>query len=251
MAAYRKHARLSASGAKRWINCPRSVALEEQFPDTTSEYAEEGTKAHAIAEILLKKNLGLINARSADEALKRHDPYPTEMLDYAKIYVDNCMESYQSESLGHKDAIAMIEAKVSFSQWVQSGFGTCDFLVLAGNRLIIRDLKYGKGVPVNAEDNPQPRLYALGAFQEYGWIYPIEEIEMCIDQPRLGSYTTEILTTKELLAWATEIKKQAKLAHNDEGEFQPGEWCQFCKARAVCRTRASAMLAVVQSIIKK
>lgn len=236
----RAHAKLSASGAKRWMACPKSVALEEMTPEETSEFAEEGTKAHELGEKVLSRIIYGTKMPPQEDPTMEH---------YVGMYVDACIESYEAEKLNHPDAIALIEQKVDFSNWVPGGFGTCDFMVIAGRRLIIHDMKYGKGVPVTAEDNPQIRLYALGALNEYGWIYDIEEVEMHIDQPRLASFTTEILSVKELLEWAKEVRKKALLADNDEGEFNPGEHCKFCRVRATCKARANSMLEIIQNII--
>lgn len=245
----REHAKLSASGAKRWMACPRSVALEEEQEEKESPFALEGTQAHEVAEILLRHAIGQITKGKAEALLKDINP-PIDMTDYVGMYVEGCMDSYEAAKLEDPSAIAEVEVRVEFTNWVPEGFGTCDFAVITVKRLIIRDLKYGKGVPVSAEDNPQPRLYALGMLQEYGWIYDIEEIEMHIDQPRLNAYTTEVITTKELLEWAEkEVKPKAQLAFNDEGDFVSGEHCKFCRVRATCKKRAYDMLDVIQEII--
>ena len=246
----RAHAKLSASGASRWMACPRSVALEEQIEDEDSIFAQEGTIAHEVSEIRLKSAIGLISKIEANKELLRIAPMQ-DMLDYTGMYVEECLNSYEGLKLKDPSAEAFVELRVEFTEWVPEGFGTCDFIAIGGNRLIIRDLKYGKGVPVSAVDNPQPRLYALGALQELGYIYDIEEVEMHIDQPRLNSYTTEVMTTKELLAWGESIKGKALAAFNDEGEFNPGDHCKFCKVRATCRARTKHMLATINSIINK
>ena len=249
----RSHAKLSASGAKRWLACPRSVALEEAEEEKESPFALEGTQAHAVAEILLAHALDKMDNDEADYEMRILNP-SREMLDYVGAYVERCMESYHTEKLEDPEGtFALVEERVEFTNWVPEGFGTSDFSVIAPKRrrLIIRDMKYGKGVPVTAEDNPQPRLYALGMIQEWGWIYDIDEVEMHIDQPRLNSYTTEIMTTKELLEWAESIKGKALEAFNDRGDFVPGEHCKFCRVRATCKARASHMLNTIKSIINE
>lgn len=245
----RAHAKLSASGAKRWMTCPRSVALEEEEDEKESPFALEGTLAHEVAEVLLKEAVGEISKSEADALLKDINP-PIDMIDYVGLYVERCVDSYQTAKLENPNAIALIETRVEYTNWVPEGFGTCDFMIISGNKLIIRDLKYGKGVPVSAEDNPQIRIYALGAIQEFGYIFDIGEIEMHIDQPRLNAYTTEIMTTKDLLEWAEkEVKPKALKAYNDEGEFNPGEHCRFCRVRATCKARANSILDIIQEII--
>jgi hypothetical protein len=245
----REHAKLSASGAKRWMACPRSVALEEEEEERESPFAIEGTQAHAVAEVLLRNAIGELDGCEAEVEMNDINP-PKDMIDYVGLYVEGCVDSYETAKLEHPNAIALVEVRVEYTDWVPEGFGTCDFMVIAGNRLIIRDMKYGKGVPVSAEDNPQIRIYALGAIQEFGYIFDIEEIEMHIDQPRLNAYTTEIITTKELLKWAEkEVKPKAKLAYNDKGAFVSGDHCKFCRVRATCKKRACDMLEIIQDII--
>lgn len=249
----RAHAVLSASGAERWMACPRSVALEELVmgveEGNESPYAQEGTLAHEVAETRLKGAVGIITSVEANKRLLEIAP-SQEMLDYTGMYVEECLETFETAKMENPDTVAFVEMKVKFTEWVPEGFGTCDFIVMSGKRLIIRDLKYGKGVPVSAVDNPQIRLYALGALQELGFIYDIEEVEVHIDQPRLNSYTTEILTVEELLEWGESIKGKAKDAWNDEGEFNPGDHCKFCKVRATCKARATHMLDIINSHIE-
>jgi len=247
----RNHAKLSASGAKRWLACPRSVALEEAEEEKESPFALEGTLAHEVAEVLLKEAIGQMSKAEAKAALRIINP-TQDMLDYVGMYVEGCMDSYESAKLENPSAIALVETRVEFTNWVPEGFGTCDFMAISGKRLIIRDMKYGKGVPVSAVDNPQIRIYGLGALQDFGYIYDIEEVEMHIDQPRLNSYTTETMSTKDLLNWAeSSIRGKAQDAFNDRGDFNPGEHCKFCRVRATCKARASHMLNTLKSIINE
>lgn len=239
------HAKLSASGSKRWLACPGSVVLEALFPESESPYAEEGTRAHALAELLLYDALGF--PPDID------DYYITnasnEMTTYAKSYVDYAMEIYTALKLKHKDAKLFIEESVSFDKYVPKGFGRIDCIILAGKEMHIADLKYGKGVPVDATENPQQRLYALGALQEYGDIYEIQQITTHIVQPRLDYITTESLTRQELEKWGNSIKKLAKTAYNDTRQYKPGEHCKFCKARAYCKQRAVGVLSPIVNIL--
>ena len=246
------HAKLSASGAKRWMNCPRSVALEALFPESTSQYAEEGTRAHAAAESLLNSIINKDNElyKRLDKELLAKDP---EMHRYVSEYVNFCLDQYHQALLTHSAVSAFVEERLNFSKYVPGGFGTGDFVLIYKNKLIINDLKYGKGVQVSANENPQLRLYALGALEAYGWIYDIEEIEMNIIQPRLNSIESEVITAKDLKKWAkTEVVNQAKLANENKGSFKPGEaQCKFCKARALCKERAKHVLSTIQSILEK
>ena len=246
------HAKLSASGAKRWLNCPKSVALESLFPDTSSEYAKEGTDAHEAAEMLLNYII---------KGEKQHlDSYSRllretnqEMSSNVWEYVNFCLDKYHEALLRTGSVSIFIEERLDYSQYVPGGFGTGDCVIIYGNKLIINDLKYGKGVPVSAENNPQLRLYALGALDGYGWIYDIEEIEMNIIQPRLKSIETERITAKELIEWAkTEVVDRARMANANEGAYNPGaDQCKFCKARALCKARAYNAISTIQSILDK
>lgn len=241
------HAKLSASGSSRWINCTRSVALEALFPEETSEFAEEGTRAHSLAESILNRSLDSNGAIT-------HSCYiqaDAGMLQYVQMYVEYCRELYIQAMLKHKDAVAFIEEKLSYGEWVPNGYGTGDFLLITPEKLVIIDLKYGKGVRVDAPGNSQTRLYGLGGINEYGWIYPFTEVEMHIVQPRLNHISVEVMKRDALIEWAdTQIRKRARMAYNDCGTFEPGDHCKFCKARAVCKARATHMLDLINNIAK-
>ncbi|MBF4806452.1 MAG: DUF2800 domain-containing protein [Pseudoleptotrichia goodfellowii] len=234
----RDHALLSASGASRWMNCNPSARLEDMFPDTTSEYAEEGTLAHEISELKLTKWLTPIGPRTYSNKMKKlkaNKLYQNEMDNYTDFYVDHIKELMLSFD---KSPSAAIEKKVDFSAYVPDGFGTADFVTVYGTTLYIRDLKYGKGVPVFAENNPQLMLYALGAYLEYSMYLDIEVVNMGIVQPRLDSISIWELPAKDLMRWAeNEVKPNAERAFAGEGNFNPGQ-CTFCRAKAVCRARA-------------
>lgn len=241
------HAKLSASGSKRWLACPGSVVLEALYPETESPYAEEGTRAHALAERLLLTMFGLdIYAADCSGPELNAD---AEMARNVKAYVDYCVDLYDSLRLKYKRVSAFIEERVNYDKWVPKGFGSIDCILLAGDELNILDLKYGKGVPVSAEDNPQPRLYALGAIQEYGDIYDIKHVTTHIVQPRLNSITTETLTRQELEEWGLSIKEAAETAYGNTRAYQAGDHCQFCRARATCRERATHYLSSILKIL--
>lgn len=237
-----QHAVLSASSSHRWLNCPPSVRLEEGFEKTTSVFAEEGTLAHEIGEIKLRKELGQINQKKYVDKLSKainSDLYSKDMTDYVDIYVDTCLEKFSEAKATTPDAIAIVEQKLDFSKWVPDGFGTGDFVVIADGTMGIYDLKYGKGVAVSAVDNPQMRLYALGALIEFEFLYDIQNVKMTIIQPRLDSISSVEMTVEELLKWAEEyVKPRAELAIKGEGEFCSGDHCKFCRAKAVCKARA-------------
>lgn len=237
-----KHAKLSASGAHRWMACTPSASLEEQFPESTSEYAEEGTFAHALADLIINYNLHNITKAQFNkkfEKMKENQYFSQELLEYVEGYANQIFEFTNEAKLLCDDVIVLTEQKLDFSAYVPEGFGTGDVVIIADKELHIVDLKYGKGVGVNAEGNPQIRLYAIGALNEFGMLYDIEQVRMTICQPRLDMVTSETLTVEELQEWAEkEVKPKAELAMAGEGEFVVGDHCRFCRAKATCRARA-------------
>ncbi len=230
-----KHALLGASSAHRWLACTPSAKWETKFPDPpSSEAAAEGTLAHAIAEEHLTRLLA--GKKVATSIKHKRDPlYKPVMEEYVDVYTDYIMEHLTEARTKTPDALLMQEERVDFSTYVPDGFGTADCILIADGEMQIFDLKYGKGVPVNAVDNPQIRLYALGALYAFDMLYDIKRVTMHIIQPRLDSITSETLTVAELTAWAENIvKPRAELAAKGEGERVAGEHCMFCKARRTC-----------------
>lgn len=251
-----EHAKLSASGSSRWINCPPSVRLEEQFEDKTSIYAEEGTLAHELAELKLRLELKEITKRTYtlkfNKATKDNPLYSKNMDDYVDVYKEICIEKYLNSKETTTDSIAAVEQRLDFSNYVPAGFGTGDFIVIADGTLEICDLKYGKGVPVSAENNSQMRLYALGAINKFSFLYDIAKVRMTIIQPRLSNISSDEISVNDLLKWAEEVvKPSAELAIKGEGEFKTGAHCKFCKARSVCRARADENLELAKFEFKK
>lgn len=244
--AERAHAKLSASGSSRWLACTGSVQLESGFPETTTTYAEEGTAAHELSELMLQLKTGELTKRQYGGRLKKHKSgqyYSQEMVDYCEAYTDIVIERINESKAKTPDAEVLFEQRLDFSEWVPGGFGTGDVVIIAEGMVEVVDLKYGKGVPVSAENNSQMRLYGLGAWHEFNFIYGVDKIRMTIVQPRLDSISTEELTEAELLEWAEKVvKPKAQEATNGEGSFVAGDHCKFCKARATCRTRADANL---------
>jgi hypothetical protein len=242
----RQHALLSASGSHRWIACPPSARLEEQFPDVRSAYAEEGTLAHNLSELHLKKYLGCIHKKDYDAKFQRlsADPlFSPEMMDNVDIYVGLSIERINEARSRSKDALILVEQRLDFSDWVPDGFGTGDLVIVSDGVLEIIDLKYGKGVPVSAEGNTQMMLYGLGALNKYSFLYDISTVRMTICQPRLDSISVGEITVEELLVWAKEVAEpKAQMAMAGEGEFNAGEHCRFCRAKHTCRARAEANL---------
>lgn len=237
------HAVLSASSSERWLNCPPSARLCENYEDKGSDYAAEGTDAHTLCEMLLKQALGI----STEDTIENLTWYNSEMEDCAEAYAAYVVELLESAKQTCSDPVVCIEQKVDFSRWVQDGFGTADCIVIADGVMNIVDYKHGKGVEVSAERNPQMMLYALGALEIFDGIYDIDTVRMTIYQPRKSNISIFEMPKDELLKWAeTELTPKAQLAYEGQGEFHCGEWCRFCKAKAECRERAEANLALAR-----
>ena len=237
-----EHAVLSASGSHRWLNCTPSARLELEFENTGSEAAREGTAAHALCEHKLKRALHMRSRRPAS------DYDSDEMEECTDAYVDFVMEQYEAAKQVCEDPVILIEQRLDFSCYVPDGFGTGDCLIISDDRLHIIDFKYGMGVLVEAEGNPQMKLYALGALAVYDALYDIREVSMTIFQPRRENVSTWTIPVEDLKAWAeNELKPRAKMAYDGEGEYLPGEWCTFCRAAVRCRARAEEKLKLAQT----
>lgn len=230
-----EHALLSASSASRWMACPPSALLNAKEPDQTSDYAEEGTEAHKLCEYKLKQNLG---QEMADPRVGMKF-YTQEMEDCADDYVRFILEQKAEIEKTCMDPLLLIEQKLDFSEYVPDGFGTGDCLLISDNQIQVIDFKYGTGVEVNSEKNPQMMCYGLGALLLYDGIYDIDSIKMTIFQPRKQNISSYEISKDELLDWAQNtLKPAANLAANGEGEFKAGDHCRFCKLKNKCRKRA-------------
>lgn len=240
-----KHAILSASGSHRWLNCLPSARLELEFDDFSSGAAREGTAAHALCEHKLKVALQMESQRPTSE----YDC--EEMEECTDAYRDYVLEQLELAKQTCNDPVVLIEQHLDFSCYVPDGFGTGDCIIISDKRLHIIDFKYGKGVLVDAVDNPQMKLYALGALEMYEALYDIEEVSMTIFQPRRENVSTWTISVDALREWAeTELKEKAKMAFEGEGEYVPGEWCTFCRAAVRCRARAEEKLKLAQKEFK-
>lgn len=246
-----KHALLSASGSSRWLECPPSARLELQFPKKTSEYAEEGTAAHELCELTARYWLKEISEADYENKLaemRKGKYYSAEMHECAVDYGRYISETVAAARVNCPDAIVELEVKsLDFSDWAPEGFGTGDCVIVADDLLEIIDFKYGKGVRVDAKDNSQMKLYALGAIKLYGALYNIRRIRMSIIQPRISQEpSSDEISVGELTEWAENyVKPRAALAFAGEGEFNPSEkTCRFCRAKAQCKARADKNLAL-------
>lgn len=231
------HAILSASSSDRWLHCPPSARLCESYDDKGSDYAAEGTDAHALCEYKLRRVLGMDAADPTEDLTWFNE----EMSDCANGYVAYVLEQVETAKQTCADPVILIEQRVDFSRWVESGFGTADCIIIADGTLQVIDYKHGLGVLVDATENPQMQCYALGALELFDGIYDIDMVRMTIYQPRRDNVSTYELSKDELYRWANEVlKPTADLAFAGNGNFLCGEWCGFCKAKHDCRARADA-----------
>lgn len=233
------HALLSASSSHRWLNCPPSARLCEGYDDKGSDFAAEGTDAHSLCEYKLKKALGL----PAEDPTENLTWYDSEMEDCANGYAAYVLELVEDAKKTCPDPVVLIEQRLDYSKYVEAGFGTGDCVIVADDTLNIVDYKHGRGVLVDATENPHMKLYALGALDLFDCLYDIRTVTMTIYQPRRANISVFTISTQDLLDWAEKILvPTAELAFNGDGEYHCGEWCQFCKAKADCRERARANL---------
>ena len=237
----RAHALLSASGSARWLDCTPSPLLEEQYPDNDSEAAAEGTAAHELAEYKLRQLMGV---DAGERPTSKWDS--EEMESHTDDYADHVMATLAHAQETSPAATLLIEHRLDFSHLVPEGFGTGDAIIIADDTMTIIDLKYGKGVEVSAEANPQMRLYALGALHQFGMIYDIRKVNMVIFQPRLNNTSIDEIDAQELITWGNDVvRPTAAIAMAGEGELTPGDWCQFCKHAPACPALAKQYFDVV------
>lgn len=246
------HAKLSPSAAARWINCPGSIALSGLCPPPGStSYADEGTAAHSLAELKLRKYLGELTGpqytKAANE-VRKSGFFDGEMEETTELYKDRVLEELAAAG---DDAELMVEQHFKLDRWVPDCFGTSDAVVIGGDTINVIDLKYGKGIKVEAEGNPQLRLYGLGAAGLFGDIYDFSKVRMTIIQPRLDHVSSEELPLADLLKWAEDVVvPAAKLCGEDDAPLACGDWCRFCPGKAICRKRAEYNLELAKEDFK-
>ncbi|MEC0234436.1 DUF2800 domain-containing protein [Paenibacillus kribbensis] len=241
--AQRDHALLSASGAHRWLHCTPSAKLEATLPDTTSAAARIGTLAHELAELKLQKVFSGLPTRKYNAELKKmqkHELYESIMDDHTNAYVEYI------QSIVHafpSPPFVAIERKVDLTEFVPESFGTSDCIIIGSGKLHVIDYKNGQGVPVPAFDNPQMKMYALGALKAFSLLFPIQEVHVAIVQPKVWDQPSEwSLSVADLLAWGETIKPIAQAAFSGEGAYAPGDHCGFCRAKGTCRARVEQLL---------
>ena len=251
----RAHATLSASSSHRWLMCPPSVKLSEQFEDKLSVYAEEGTFLHELSEMKLHRYLGDMTPEAIEAQYAEHrdnDFYSDEVESVTDEYVDFCIETIEAVRASCPDPLILVEHRLDFSEYVPGGFGTGDLVIVADGVLEVIDFKGGRGVRVEADHNSQLMLYGLGALLEFEALYDIRSVRMSIVQPRLNNISTFETTAEDLVLWAErEVRPKALLAVSGKGEFCAGEWCRFCKARHTCRKRSEYHMRLAERDFKQ
>lgn len=226
------HALLGPSSAKRWMTCPPSARLGESEPEKTSTYAEEGTEAHELGELIL-------SGQSVKDFKASAKYYCGEMQEAVEVYVDFVTDAFNEAKSKDKNAILMLEQELDFSTYVPEGFGTGDAVIVYDDTIHVIDYKHGKGVPVSVKGNPQLRLYGLGAYLSFSMLYDIDHVIMSVVQPRISNIDSDQMTSEALVEWAkNDVKPRADLAFKGEGEFCAGEHCRFCPVANTCRARA-------------
>ena len=256
----RKHALLSASKAERWLNCPPSARLEEKFresnPVKSSVYAEEGTLAHEFANIILLHKLGQMSDNSFRvefAKLTKNELYSEEMIPEVTKFVDYVMEQYQeAQTRTGGQAVCLIEQNLDFSNYVEQGFGTGDAVVIGDGIMEVIDLKYGKGVQVDAVENPQLSLYGLGALNVYDMMFDINEVKLTIFQPRIDNYSSWVTTPEKLTTWGDKVVRPiAEKAYVGAGLHKAGEHCRWCEVKAMCYTLAQRNIQLAKNDFKE
>lgn len=241
---YSKHALLSPSSASRWIQCPPSARECEKIPDESSPYSKEGSLAHKCCERLLINHDEGISWMESENISK-------DMREHAESYYSEVMAlKAELEQRYGEPAELGIEVRLAFDEWIPESFGTADAVLACGSELWVIDFKYGKGIPVQAVDNPQLRIYAAGALRKYDTEGKIRNIGLRIIQPRrlLTDRMTERISVSVLLKWMESIRKPANLAYSGAGYFKVGDWCRFCKIKYTCRARAENNMCLLGSV---
>ena len=243
------HALLSPSASHRWLNCTAAPRLEEQEPDSSSSYAEEGTLAHAMCARTLKLYLGQSTASEAREIRELSgEYYAAEMDEHVETYRALVLGKLSDARAHTKDARLLVERRLDFGSYIPDAFGTADAIIIADGMMEVIDFKYGKGVRVEAERNPQMMIYALGAYDEFSLEYDIRRVRMTIVQPRLENISEYETSVYELTAWAENtLRPKAREAYEGKGKQKPGDWCRFCKVRGKCKALAQDCLKTAET----
>ncbi len=235
------HARFSPSSGKRYLSCTPSLRLEEQFEDEQSPYAAEGSAGHAMAEYLINKHLKKRTRRPTS------DYYTEELLEAVEEYATYCIGQIEQARAVCGSPFISVEQKVSLEEHIEGCFGTADMVIATDGKLQIIDLKLGKGVVVDAEENIQLMIYGQGMLDMVSALYDISTVELTIVQPRLEHFSTWEISAADLRKWTAEVLEPgARMALAGEGEYKAGDHCRFCRARFKCRARADEYLKLAQ-----
>ena len=236
-----KHALLSPSSSERWMHCPPSARLCEQFEDPGSVYAAEGTEAHALCEHLLLTALG----RESTDPRPSFQQYSQEMQEAAEGYVQYVMEQVADFRASGTEPVVYVEQQLDLRSFIPDCMGTSDAVIVGGDTVIVCDFKFGMHkVPATSS---QLKIYALGVCELLACLYDIRHVRTVIYQPRLSEVDEAEVTRDDLYHWANEtLVPAAQLAYSGGGEFDCGEWCRFCRARHQCRKLADNQLALAR-----
>jgi hypothetical protein len=236
------HAILSPSSASRWLACTPSARQELKYPESSSEFADEGVLAHKLGELMILHKTGEMLDRDFKAALipiEANKHYNTEMWGYCTDYAEFVIEHFNAARATTPDARLFLERKLDVSAYVPDAWGTGDAGIVSQPKLSIIDLKYGKGVKVDSNQNKQAMIYALGWLNDFEHLYDIQMVEIIIYQPRISSASPSShfeISVNDLKAWAdAELRPRALMAFNGKGDYQPGEHCRFCKAKVHCK----------------
>lgn len=238
------------------MKCAGSLAMEAGMPDTSSAFAEEGTLAHELAAQCLENKRDSITYVGSTLCYPDHGTLKSvvitgDMAEHVQTYVD-AIRQYAAAP----GAEMLVEQRLEFSQYVDvpDQFGTSDVVILVGDEIQIHDLKYGRGVKVEADNNAQMMLYALGALGEFSLTADFTRVRMVIHQPRLNHLSEWDCSVDDLLAFAAIAKERAfhAIAVLDEvpgavvHHLTPGEdQCRFCKAKGSCPKLRDQVLSTV------
>lgn len=242
------HALLSPSSAHRWLHCTAAPRLEEGVEDKGSEFAAEGSLAHAMGALKLKAFFGMDASHELQEIDMFRRYHTGEMDEYTDTYKTIVLEKFNTAQRQCEDAQLLVETRLDFGEYIPDAFGTGDAIIIADGTLDVIDFKYGKGVRVSAYENPQMMIYALGAYERFSFEYNIKKVRMTIVQPRIDNLSVYEMSVKDLLAWAKEtLAPKAKEAFKGDGPQSPGEWCQFCKVKSCCKALTQKCTDVVKN----
>ena len=222
------HAKLSASGSARWLSCTGSVKAENAvtLAERSNPAAEYGTCAHELADIILSTGDNIENYLGEKLQDAPNVPVDDEMIEHVQNYVE-FVQSFGGDQF--------YEVRLDYSHLVPEGFGTSDAIAVVDNVLHVIDLKMGKGVIVDAENNSQGMLYALGAVEEYGYLYDFNKVVIHIYQPRVHNFSSWEISIDDLLKFGQYVSEQASEALSDNAPRTVGnKQCQWCKAKANC-----------------